>query len=338
MSRSDPTPSPRSGPAPRVSLALPVYDEEEVIPELLDRCRRVLESTPGGPHQIVVVDDGSTDRSRELLGSASAEIPELEVVLLSRNFGHQAAMSAALDHADGDVVLAMDGDLQDPPELLPRFLEGWREGYDVVYAVRRGRKEPFWLRALYFVFYRLIALLSDLRLPLDSGDFALLSRRAVDAVSRTPDRNRYLRGIRTWVGFPQTGIEVERDARAGGRSKYSTGRLLGLAFDGIFAFSVVPLRLATVLGSLAVLVSAAYAAYAVYAKIFLGTPPRGFTALVVAVVFLAGMQMLLLGIVGEYVGRIYREVKRRPVYVVDRILGGAVDRGAPDRDDRDGGA
>lgn len=307
----------------RVSLAIPIFNEEEVLPELLRRTRAVLDTTPGGPHEIVFVDDGSADRTLEILRQATAEDERIVVVELARNFGHQTAITAALDHVSGDAVLVMDGDLQDPPEVLDDFLARLHEGYDVVYARRVARKETFWLRACYHLFYRLIALLSDLRLPLDAGDFALLSRRVVDAIRSSPEHHRYLRGLRTWVGFRQIGVAVERDARAAGDSKYSTFKLLRLAFDGIFAFSVVPLRAATLLGLGAILLATGYAFYAVAAKLFFGHSPQGFTALIGTVVFLSGVQLLFLGVLGEYVGRIYEEVKRRPHYVVRDIVRGA---------------
>ena len=306
--------------AERISLAIPIYDEEEVLPELLERTGAVLDGTPGGPHEIVFVDDGSRDRTLEMLRRAAAEDGRLTVVALSRNFGHQTAISAALDHVTGDAVLVMDGDLQDRPEELPRFLELYRQGYDVVYARRVKRKEPLWLRACYYLFYRLIAAISDLRLPLDSGDFALLSKRVVEEIRRAPEQHRYLRGLRTWVGFRQIGLEVERQERAAGVAKYNPWRLLKLALDGIFAFSTVPLRAATLLGFLTILVAGAYAAYALFAKLFLDESPTGFTALITAIVFLAGVQLVFLGVVGEYVGRIYEEVKRRPHYVVGELI------------------
>lgn len=314
--------SPESGhlETPRVSLAMPVFNEQELVPELVRRCLAVLDETPGGPHEMLVVDDGSKDETGALLERAAAEDARITVVRLSRNFGHQAAITAAIEHARGDVVLLMDGDLQDEPELLPRFLEQYHQGFDVVYGRRASRKESWWLRTCYHVFYRGIAMLSDLDLPLDSGDFALLTRRAVDAIVATPERNRYLRGLRTWVGFRQTSIDVARAARAAGETKYTIGRLVRLALDGIFSFSLVPLRLATLFGFLAIGLASAYALYAMAARIGFGITPRGFTALVVTVVFLAGVQLLFLGVVGEYIGRIYQEVKRRPHYIVDRLV------------------
>jgi dolichol-phosphate mannosyltransferase len=303
-----------------VSFAIPVFNEEETIPELLRRVDATLDATPGGPHEIVVADDGSTDRTLELLRREVEHRPRLVVICLSRNFGHQAALSAALDHTTADVVFVIDGDLQDPPEALPLFLDRHRQGFDVVFGRRVQRKEAWWLRACYSLFYRLTTALSDPPLPVDSGDFALLSRRVVDAIKQAPERHRYLRGLRTWVGFPQASVEVPRAARAAGRSKYSFAKLMRLAFDGILAFSVVPLRLATLLGLAAIVMTSAYAAYALFARLFLSESPRGFTALIVAIVFLAGVQLVVLGVLGEYIGRIFHEVKQRPLYLVKELI------------------
>ena len=310
----------------RVTISIPIHNEEEVIPTLLARVSAVLDATPGGPHELLLVDDGSRDRSLVLLEEAARKDPRITVVVLSRNFGHQAALTAAFDHARGDVMLLMDGDLQDPPEALPALLARLDEGYDVVYVRRTRRKEPFWLRASYHVAYRIIASLSRIALPADAGDFAVLSRRAIDAVRDLPERQRYLRGLRSWVGFRQTGIEVERAARAAGVSKYSLRRLIGLALDGAFAFSTAPLRFIGVAGGITLLGSIAFSLFAVYAKLVLGRSPQGFTALTVLGTLVGGMILLSLWIIGEYVGRIYEEVKRRPVYLVDRVVGRADDR------------
>lgn len=303
-----------------LSLVIPLYNEQEVLPELLAHLRGCLAEIPGGPHEIVFVDDGSSDRTLAMLEAAAGEDARVAVVSLSRNFGHQAAICAGLDHATGDAVVIMDGDLQDPPDTIHRFLAERRKGYDVVYARRVKRKEGPLLRASYFLAYRLIALLSDTRLPLDAGDFALLSRRVVDALKHAPERHRYLRGLRTWVGFRQTGIIVERAQRYAGSSKYDGVKLLRLALDGMFAFSVVPLRAATVVGFVAITAAAGFAAYALYARLVLHQSPAGFTALTVAIVFLSGVQLLFLGIIGEYLGRVYEEVKGRPLYLVDRVI------------------
>lgn len=307
----------------RVTIAIPIHNEEEVIPALLQRVRAVLDCTPGGPHELLLVDDGSSDESLRLLEEAARNDSRIRIVVLSRNFGHQAAVSAAFDHASGDVLLVMDGDLQDPPEALPVLLARLDAGYDVVYARRTRRKESLWLRASYHVAYRMIARLSNLALPVDAGDFALLSRRAVDAVRALPEHQRYLRGLRSWVGFRQTGEAIERDARAAGVSKYNLGRLVGLALDGTFSFSTAPLRFIGMMGGLVLMISALFSGYAVFARLVLGHSPQGFTALTVLGSLIGGMILLALWIIGEYVGRIYQEVKHRPVYVVDRIVGTA---------------
>ncbi len=307
----------------RLSVAIPVHNEERVLPELLRRVRGVLDQVPGGPHEVIFTDDGSTDGTLALIEEASREDSRILAVSLSRNYGHQAALSAALDYVTGDATVVMDGDLQDVPEAIPQFLEKFKEGYDVVYAQRVRRKEPLVLRICYFTFYRLMAKLSDVRLPLDSGDFSLMSRRVVENLRRMPEHHRYLRGMRTWVGFKQTGIPVERDKRYAGNSKYSWMRLLKLASDGIFAFSIVPIRAAAILGTLTIGIASIYSLFAIYAKFFLGQSPKGFTAGVVLMTFLSGILLLFLGIIGEYVGRVYEETKARPHYIVEKVIGRA---------------
>jgi dolichol-phosphate mannosyltransferase len=282
--------------------------------------RAVLDNVPGGPHEVVVIDDGSSDRTFEFLERAAAGDPRLVVVGLSRNFGHQAALTAALEYVTGDATVLMDGDLQDPPEAIPEFVRRFEAGFDVVYAQRALRKEPWPLRLSYYVFYRLMQRLSDLALPLDAGDFGLMSRRVVNHVRSSPERNRYIRGLRSWAGFRQIGVVVERSERFAGHSKYSVLKLMRLASDGIFAFSTIPLRAAAVVGLLSIGLAVAFAAYAMYAKLALHQSPAGFTALTVLLTFLAGVILLFLGIIGEYVGRIYDEVKGRPTYIVSRVL------------------
>jgi dolichol-phosphate mannosyltransferase len=315
----------------RLSLAIPVHNEESVLPELLRRIGSVLDQVPGGPHEVVFVDDGSTDRTLAILDETVRHDPRIIVLSFSRNFGHQAAISAALEHVTGDVVVIMDGDLQDTPESIPVFLEKYAQGYDVVYAQRIKRKEVWWLQASYFVFYRVIDALSDIRLPHDSGDFGLMSRRVVDQIRRMPEHQRYIRGLRTWVGFRQTGVAIERAERFSGRTKYTPLRLLKLASDGIFAFSVVPLRVATVFGAAGIAVALMYVLYAVFAKYFLNQSPRGFTALTVLISMLSGVILLFLGIIGEYLGRIYEEVKSRPNYIVERVIRSPLVRAHPSK-------
>ncbi len=304
---------------PSVSVAIPVYNEEAIVPELLRRTRVVLDGIPGGPHQIVLVDDGSSDHTWELLETAVEKDPRLVAIALSRNFGHQTALGAALDHVSGDVTILMDGDLQDPPEAIPILLDSYKEGFEVVYAERVNRKEAWWLRACYYLFYRLVTVLSSIQLPLDAGDFGLMSNRVVQEIRRMPEHHRYLRGMRTWVGFRQIGVPIERAARRAGRTKYSPLRLLKLASDGIFAFSIVPLRAAAILGATATGLSVLYAIYALYVKFWLHAP-QGFTALILAITFLSGINLFFLGIIGEYIGRVYEEAKGRPHYVVRKLV------------------
>ena len=310
----------RPGASVKLSVGIPIFNEQEVIPELLSRLRAVLDRLPGDPHEIIFVDDGSTDNSRRLLEDAARGDSRVKVVVLSRNFGHQAAMGAALDHATGDAVVLMDGDLQDQPEIIPEFVRHHLDGADVVFARRKTRQEGWLKQTSYRAFYRFIAALSDTKLPLDSGDFALLGAPVVMALRNLPEHQRYLRGLRAWVGFTQVGIDVDRSARFAGKPKYTTWKLIKLALDGVCSFSIVPLRAAAVTGLLAIAASAAFAAYAIYVRLVVGEVPAGFTASLLIMTFLSGVQLLFLGIIGEYVGRVYGEAKGRPPYVVARVL------------------
>ncbi len=304
----------------RVTVGIPIFNEQDVIPELLSRMRAVLDRLEGGPHEMVFVDDGSTDNTKKMLEDAARSDSRIKVVVLSRNFGHQAAMGAALDHATGDAVVLMDGDLQDQPEVIPEFLHHHRAGADVVFARRKTRQEGWLQQTAYRTFYRVIAALSDTKLPLDSGDFALLGAPVVTALRTLPEHERYLRGLRAWVGFTQVGIDVDRGARFAGKPKYSTWKLIKLALDGVCSFSIVPLRAAAVSGLLAIAASAAFAMYAIYVRLVVGAVPAGFTASLLIMTFLSGVQLLFLGIIGEYLGRVYGEAKGRPPYVVARVL------------------
>ena len=241
---------------------------------------------------------------------------------LSRNFGHQPAVTAGLDHARGRAVVVMDGDLQDPPELVPALVDRWRAGFDVVYAVRRKRKEGAALRLAYALFYRLLGAVSELPIPLDSGDFCLMDRRAVDALRSLPERARFLRGLRAYVGFRQVGLPYEREARAGGRPKYTIRSLTGLAVDGLVSFSAAPLRLVTRLGLASALVALGLLGWALLDALRNRTAPRGWASTIVVVLFMGAVQLISLGIVGEYIRLIFVEVKRRPTYIVGRRRGG----------------
>jgi polyisoprenyl-phosphate glycosyltransferase len=312
---------PRQGTNMRVSVGIPVYNEEQVIPELLGRLMKVLDVLPDGPHEVVFVDDGSVDATRSLLVEASRQDSRIRVVILSRNFGHQAALAAALDQVTGNAVVLMDADLQDEPEIIPEFLRRHEAGADVVYARRATRQEGWLLRTAYGVFYRVIASLSEVHLPRDAGDFALLSAPVIAALRQLPEQQRYLRGLRAWVGFTQVAVDVERPARFAGKPKYGAWKLIKLALDGICSFSVAPLRAAAVTGLVAIAVAALFTVYAVYVRLVLGSGPQGFTASLVVMTFLTGVQLFFLGVIGEYLGRVYGETKKRPAYVIAKIVG-----------------
>ena len=294
-----------------LSVVVPVFNEEATLPELHRRLTAVL--GPLGPHEIVYVDDGSRDRSWELL----RELGGARLVRLSRNFGHQAAISAGLDAARGDAVVVMDGDLQDPPELITQLVARWREGYDVVYAVRRERAgEAAWRLAAIRIYYKLLRRIAGNEIPENVGDFRLMSRRVVDALRAMPERARFLRGMTTWVGFRQVGVDYDRDARFAGESKYGPRKLLRLALDGITSFSTVPIKLVAWLGFACVLFCLIVLAWALYTRFFTDAAPQGWTSLLVVVLLLGGVQLLSLGIIGEYVARIFDEAKQRPLYFV----------------------
>lgn len=301
-----------------LTIAVPVYNEESNLPELYRRLKTVLQGIPG-QHQLLFVNDGSSDGTGEILSAMVLCDPQVRAVHFARNFGHQAALSAALDHAEGDAVVLMDGDLQDTPESIPKFVAEHQRGFDVVYAIRTKRKEGWLLRSAYASFYWLISRISDVDLPQGAGDFGLMSARVLRIVRACPERHRYLRGLRRWAGFRQTGIEVERDARYRGESKYNWLKLFRLAADGIFSFSAVPLRAASWMGMLTIFGAAMFTMYATVAHLFFSRSPQGFTALITAITFLAGVQLIFLGVIGEYIGRIYEQVKQRPLYLVDRI-------------------
>jgi polyisoprenyl-phosphate glycosyltransferase len=316
-----------------ISVVIPIHNEEPVIPQLLARTLAAA-GTWGEDFELVLVDDGSRDRSLELLVDAARAEPRLRVVKLSRNFGHQAAISAGIQQARGGAVIIMDGDLQDPPEELHKFIARWREGYEVVYGIRQQRKESWPMRLAYAAFYRGLNLVSDVDIPLDSGDFCLMDRKVVDALNLAfPEQVRFIRGLRAYVGFRQTGVEYERQARAAGTPSYTFKSLLKLAVDGLFSFSMVPLRLASYIGFLIAIPSFLTGIYFIVIRTFglyvLGHTPEetpGLATLAVGLFFLSGLILIILGIMGEYLGRIYIEVKRRPLFIVDYVFNGGEKR------------
>ena len=304
-------------------MVIPVYDEAENLPELYERLTVALTSL-GPDYEILFVNDASRDRSLELIEQYAGRDPHVKGLSFSRNFGHQTALSAGMQHAAGRYVILMDGDLQDPPEVLPAMVaKAETESWDVVYAVRRNRKESLVLRLLYKTFYRVLRRFSYIDIPLDTGDFCLMHRRVVDAVNRLPERNRFLRGLRAWVGFRQTGMIYDRQARRAGKAKYTLSSLVRLALDGLISFSYLPLRLATWVGFTFALVGMFYAALIIFRRLVMGSfvGLGGFATITVAILVLGGLQMMLIGVAGEYIGRIFEETKGRPQYIVERKIG-----------------
>ncbi len=305
-------------PPPTLSIVIPVFNEEENLHTLHARITKTL-TEQRLDYEIVFVDDGSADRSPEILRRLEAEDRRVVVVEFARNFGHQVAISAGLEHSRGRVVCIMDADLQDPPEVLHIFLAKWQEGWEVVYAVRTERKEWWGKRLAYAGFYRLLQRVANIEIPLDAGDFCVMDRKVVDLLVRMPERNRFVRGIRSWVGFKQIGVPYERQARYAGSPKYTFRKLLYLALDGLVSFSHMPLRIITVVGFTVSLLSFLVALFYFIKKLTVGVGVAGFTTLVVSIFFLAGIQLMTIGVIGEYIGRISDEVKHRPLYVARRV-------------------
>lgn len=306
-----------------LSVVAPMYNEVEVAEEF---CRRVTSALDGLPLEIVISDNASTDGTSELLDKLAEADPRVKVIHLSRNFGHQASLTAALEHASGDVVVMIDGDLQDPPDLIPKMLDHWRRGVDVVYALREERpgetRMKLWTARW---FYSLFARMTGVDLAQNSGDFRLMDRRALDALLAMPERNRFLRGMTAWIGFTQVGVGYRRDARKAGRTKYSARALLRFSFDAFTSFTHAPLQLATALGFFCSAAAFLCLPLVVIARVFDMVDVPGIATVLFMVLLLGGIQLITVGIIGEYVGRIYDEVKRRPLYIVAgrRNLGAA---------------
>lgn len=308
---------------PKLSLVIPVYNEEETLPELDRRLRSFLAAVPGigQEWEVVFVEDGSKDRTRELLFELARTELRYRIVAFSRNFGHQVAITAGVDRAEGEAVVVMDADLQDPPELVGAMLEQFRAGFDVVYAVRHKRKGETWFKlATAALFYRILRAVTGVQIPIDAGDFRLMSRPVVLTLRALRERHRFVRGMVAWVGFRQTAVYYDRDPRFAGETKYPLRKMLQFAIDGITSFSVLPLRAATWLGVLAGIGAVGIGVWAVIAKLFgSGTVP-GWTTIMFAVALGSSAQLLMTGVLGEYVGRIYEEIKRRPLYIVEHEL------------------
>ena len=301
---------------PQISIVAPLYNESESFPLLVERINALMDASPLAI-EVVLIDDGSRDDTALKIRQLALTDDRYHGVLLSRNHGHQLALTAGIAAARGsEALFVIDGDLQDPPELLPDFYKLLKQGNDVVYAVRKKRKEGWVKKTGYHLFYRLLRSISYVEIPLDSGDFAMISRRVVDVLNKMPEESRYLRGMRSWIGFQQTGFEYERDARIAGESKYSFKQLFQLAYNGIFNFSEFPIKFMSRTGITAIVISLLYFLVVVIKKLFFVQVVEGFTSLLFVIILFSGVQLLALGIIGEYVLRIFFQSKNRPLYIV----------------------
>lgn len=300
---------------PEISVVVPLLDEQENLAELHRRIAATIDDL-GLPAEIVLIDDGSRDATPRLMDALAARDPRVVAIHLSRNFGHQAAVTAGIDHARGRAVVVLDADLQDPPELIGDFVRLWRAGHDVVYAVRARRRENVFKRVGYSLFYRLLNLIGEVDIPRDSGDFCLMDRRVVEALKSLPERVRFVRGLRAFVGFKQVGLNYDRPGREHGETKYSLRKLVALAMDGLVSFSARPLRMVTTLGIAAATVALALTCWVVADAIAMKSAPRGWASTIVVVLFMGSVQLVSLGVIGEYIRLIFLETKGRPTYLV----------------------
>jgi len=303
-----------------ISLVIPVYNEEQVVEQLYARCSTALGKITDS-YEIICVDDGSSDNTLAYLLKFHQINKKLKVITLSRNFGHQSAILAGLSFAKGEYVGIIDGDLQDPPEFLREILNKLEEGFDVVYAIRKKRKENIIKRAFYGSYYRILRGMSNIEIPLDSGDFSIMRHFVVDYILQMPEQSLFLRGLRSWIGFRQTGIEYEREKRQAGLPKYSFRKLLGLAYNGIFSFSRFPVKILSRVGFLVIIFSFIYIIFNLIKKYAFGDVPQGFTTIIIFLALFNGIQLFALGLIGEYVLRIYDESRKRPLYIIrDKYL------------------
>jgi polyisoprenyl-phosphate glycosyltransferase len=306
----------------KYSVIVPVFNEEESLDVLYKRLKGVLKKLKG-EYEIILINDGSYDTTPLLLKKLHDKDSNVKVINFSRNFGHQIAVSAGLRYSSGDYIAVLDGDLQDPPEILPKFFKKLDEGYDAVYAIRKDRKENIIKKAAYIIFYRLLKKIASIDIPLDSGDFSIMNRRVVNAINSLPERNRFVRGLRSWVGFKQIGLEYTREKRYAGKSKYNLRRLFKLAFDGIFSFSYIPLQFMFYLGLISLILSIIGSLVAIYFRYFTTAYNRvpGFATTIILVMFVGGLILFSVGIMGEYIRRIYDEIKARPQFIIESTLG-----------------
>ncbi|WP_036646150.1 glycosyltransferase family 2 protein [Paenibacillus pini] len=303
----------------RYSVIIPVYNEEEVITETYWRIKSVMEIT-GESYELIFVNDGSRDQTVNLIRSVGASDPSIHIIDLSRNFGHQIAITAGMDYASGDAVIVIDADLQDPPELILDMIAKWKEGYDVVYAQRLERKgESFFKRKTASLFYRILKHMTDIDIPIDTGDFRLLDRKVCNELKRLPENNRYVRGLVSWVGFKQTAIQYVREGRFAGETKYPLKKMIKLSMDGITSFSTKPLKVAGIMGMIISIVGFVYLVFVLFERLFTDAALPGWSSLIAFQLFFGGCMLMFMGIIGEYLGRIYDEVKHRPLYIVNEV-------------------
>jgi len=302
------------------SIVIPVLNEEKVLNELYKRLTKVMTDI-GESYEIIFINDGSTDNSLKIMKQLHTHDKRIKIIDFSRNFGHQIAITAGIDFTSGDAVITIDADLQDPPEVIPNLIKKWKEGYEVIYGIREKRKgENFFKKITALIFYRLINKMTMINMPPDSGDFRLIDKKVVNNLKNIRENNRYVRGLTYWIGFKQIGVPYERDKRFAGKSKYPIKKLFKLAYDAIFSFSNFPLKIATYFGFIVSFLSFLYLIYALIIKLFTNSVIHGWTSLMISILFLGGVQLICLGIIGEYIARINDEVKKRPLYIIKEII------------------
>lgn len=302
------------------SIVIPVLNEEKVLNELYKRLTKVMTDI-GESYEIIFINDGSTDNSLKIMKQLHTHDKRIKIIDFSRNLGHQIAITAGIDFTSGDAVITIDADLQDPPEVIPDLIKKWKEGYEVIYGIREKRKgENFFKKISTLIFYRLINKMTMINMPPDSGDFRLIDKKVVNNLKNIRENNRYVRGLTYWIGFKQIGVPYERDKRFAGKSKYPIKKLFKLAYDAIFSFSNFPLKIATYFGFIVSFLSFLYLIYALIIKLFTNSVIHGWTSLMISILFLGGVQLICLGIIGEYIARINDEVKKRPLYIIKEII------------------
>jgi len=305
---------------PQINILIPLYNEEDIFNDLYLRLVKLMDNSELSI-SVIMVDDGSSDKTPKLMEDLSLKDNRFTSIFLSRNFGHQLALTAAFDSVNAtEAVLVIDGDLQDPPELLEEFYSYYKQGYDVVYAVRKSRIDSFFKKITANIFYKILKKVSSVKIPLDTGDFSLISRRVIDSLNTMREENRFIRGMRSWVGYNQIGIEYERQGRTAGNTKYTLSKMIKLALNGLFGFSEFPIRFISVLGLITILISLAYFLLALVKMLFLDGVVEGFTGLIFTIILFGGVQLLSIGVLGEYILRIFFQVKERPLFIIKKQI------------------